>query len=128
MIRKYLIGTDGAAPIAVRIFRGALEIGLLAAFGFLAVNVNDLIGSIPSMPLDWAGPAGLIAGSIIVSIEGWIDQNVDPAQNRFTPDTQSGNARIGERGQSNAVGVFAFAVLVLVVAWLAVRADILRVP
>ena len=121
------IDIDGAAPIAVRLTRAALEIGILGALAYVGLNINEIIGAIPSIPSAWVAPAGLMAFGLIQTAEGWIDQHLDPTQNRFEP-LPAPAARTGEGGQSNAWTIFAFVVVILFVAWLAVRADVLRVP
>ena len=71
------------SPVAVRIARAALEVGVLAALGFLGVELTEL---------DWGELAPFQGGVFVVLqfVEGLADQLIDPAQNRRSPAAVAG--------------------------------------
>lgn len=82
-ILDLLIGRNGVSPIAVRLARGALEVALLAALGFLIVSVQLLdLGEYSVL-----SPFVLM---LLQQLEGPIDNYIDPSQNRSIPPSVGG--------------------------------------
>lgn len=84
-MRKYLQGIEGAAPQLVGLARAAVEVALLAGMGFLGLHLDELFAAFPSLSVGQVALAMPVAAGALRWAEGWIDQRVDPAQNRLRP-------------------------------------------
>lgn len=83
-MKKYLQGIEGAAPQLVALARGLVEVALLAGAGFLSLHLSDVFSAFPDLSTTQVLLATPPAAGFVRWLEGWIDQHIDPSQNRLT--------------------------------------------
>lgn len=82
-MKKYLQGIEGAAPQLVALCRAIVEVALLAGVGFLGLHISDVFGAFPELSTTQVALAMPPAAGFVRWLEGWIDQHIDPSQNRL---------------------------------------------
>lgn len=91
-MKKYLQGIEGAAPQLVGLARATVEVALLAGAGFLSLHLGDIFSAFPDLSVTQVALATPPAAGFLRWAEGWIDQHIDPAQNRLASGVGLGNS------------------------------------